>query len=351
MQITQTVLDTWSDLDRVEVRSPSRKGGTQPIARLGMTLRAFVFDAHTPEVRLRLIEALAHYRGLVGDHLRHRVLDGQHWAAYRARWDIAASYQKQILDPNDTFAVYVMSGDGPADRDENEPQTYSARIVGCDYLEQRRSPGIFYCHLPFMWMAEPGNSFVALVRRVLEILQPIYASAGIGLTVPVSSAIFLNDLWPHSRALIPVAQKWIGAELTDHGFYLDVASGYYSVNWLTAVGDEWLQRLGGKAAVRERLQLPGFECWDSPGGLLIRAGEFPQLGDTEHGQGIPEYSALDAVLRPLRIAHYRTSMLAPGPHGRLPPGREKYQQVLDAYLRRFEVLTPPLETPVVYSYR
>ncbi len=351
MQITRTVLDTWSDLDRIEVRSPSRKGGTQPIARLGMTLRAWVFDAHTAEVRLRLIEAMAHYRSLVGQHLRHQLVSGLHWATYRPSIDIAASYQRKIADSNNTFAVYVMSGDGPADRDENEPQTFHADFVGCDFLEQRRSPGIFYCHLPFMWMAEPGNSFIALARRVLEILQPIYASAGIGLTVPTSPAIFMNDLWPHSRALIPVAQKWIGAELTDHGFYLGVAKGYYSVNWLTAVGDEWLERLGGKAAVRERLQLPGFECWDSPGGLLIRAGEFPQMGDTEHGHGVPEYSALDAVLSPLRIPHYRTSMLAPGPHGRFPEGREKYQQVLDAYLRRFEVLTPPLETPVLYYHR
>ncbi len=351
MQITQTVLDTWSDLDRIEVRSPSRKGGTQPIARLGMTLRAWVFDAHTPEVRLQLIEAMGYYRSLVGQHLRHRVLDGQHWTAYQPTLDIQKAARGKLADSRAGLGVYLMSGDRSSEQDENEPQTYATRLVGCDFLEQRRSPGYFYCHVPFMWMAEPGNSFIALVRRVLEILQPIYASAGIGLTVPTSPAIFMNDLWPHSRALIPVAQKWIGAELTDHGFYLDVFKGYYSVNWLTAVGDEWLQRLGGKAAVRERLQLPGFECWDSPGGLLIRAGEFPQMGDTEHGHGIPEYTALDAVLRPLRVPSFRTDMLAPGPHGRFPEGREKYQQVLDAYLRRFEALTPPLETPVLYYHR
>jgi hypothetical protein len=330
----------WTNLDQFEVLSPGRKGVIQPIARIGMTLRAYVFDSHTTSVRKRLLAAAEHYRSLAGAHLRHRAIDGQRWTRYSDTFDLPGSAKPVLDNPRAKYAVYMTSGEADSKYDENRPQKYGCSVGFSTYMSDLRSPGYLSCHFPFMWMAEPSNSFIEFARRVCELMSPIYMSAGMGFVLPNNSGVFLNDLVPHSFSLVPVAQRLIGVELSERGFRYSVNEGYYSVNWLTAVGDEWLDRIGGQQAVSARLVAePGFDFWPYPGGLSIRAGQHPQLGDAENAHGVPEYSTLDHVLSPLRIRQYRTSLLAPPPHGRLAPaGDPLYAQTCENYLRRFELV-------------
>ncbi|AIF48810.1 hypothetical protein HY57_16950 [Dyella japonica A8] len=78
------------------------------------------------------------------------------------------------------------------------------------------------------------------------------------------------------------------------------AWGYIkSINWVTVLGDLFVQRLGGEARIRHALARPdiGIECIGSC--LLIRAGAFPRLGAPE--EGLPEpYVFVNRVLRVLR---------------------------------------------------
>ncbi|MET3231175.1 UNVERIFIED_ORG: hypothetical protein ABIC54_003371 [Burkholderia sp. 1263] len=71
------------------------------------------------------------------------------------------------------------------------------------------------------------------------------------------------------------------------------------VNWYTILGELFVDRLGGEAAIREALNRPDIHIERIGSCLLIRAGDFPRLGAPE--EGLPEpYVFVNSVLRVLR---------------------------------------------------
>ncbi|WP_235505956.1 type VI immunity family protein, partial [Variovorax sp. Root411] len=72
-----------------------------------------------------------------------------------------------------------------------------------------------------------------------------------------------------------------------------------SVNWYTLLGDVFVDRLGGEAAVRSALNREDIGIERIGQCVLIRAGQFPRLGAPE--EGLPEpYVFVNDVLRVLR---------------------------------------------------
>ncbi|MGH8779402.1 type VI immunity family protein [Paraburkholderia sp.] len=71
------------------------------------------------------------------------------------------------------------------------------------------------------------------------------------------------------------------------------------VNWYTILGELFIERLGGEAAIRSALDKPDIHIEHIGSSLLIRAGDFPRLGAPE--EGLPEpYVFVNSVLRVLR---------------------------------------------------
>ncbi|WP_078041039.1 type VI immunity family protein [Burkholderia cenocepacia] len=71
------------------------------------------------------------------------------------------------------------------------------------------------------------------------------------------------------------------------------------VNWFTILGELFIERLGGEAAIREKLDRPDIHIERANACLMIRAGDFPRLGAPE--EGLPEpYVFVNSVLRILR---------------------------------------------------
>jgi hypothetical protein len=83
-----------------------------------------------------------------------------------------------------------------------------------------------------------------------------------------------------------------GSKVQEYGFIK-------SVNWYTLLGDVFVDRLGGEAAVPSALDREDIAIERVGQCLLIRAGEFPRLGAPE--EGLPEpYVFVNSVLRVLR---------------------------------------------------
>ncbi|WP_323117999.1 type VI immunity family protein [Burkholderia alba] len=71
------------------------------------------------------------------------------------------------------------------------------------------------------------------------------------------------------------------------------------VNWYTILGELFIERLGGEAVIREKLDRPDIHIERANACLMIRAGGFPRLGAPE--EGLPEpYVFVNSVLRTLR---------------------------------------------------
>ena len=108
--------------------------------------------------------------------------------------------------------------------------------------------------------------------------------------------------------------------------------GVETVNWLTLVGKIPLGKLGGAATLRAALaRNPQIQVIDTAHGVIVKAGDQPQLGDVNRNEFLPlyreVYGALQPVIEPV-IARFRPLLLG----GALEEETEK----TDCWLRRFE---------------
>jgi hypothetical protein len=73
------------------------------------------------------------------------------------------------------------------------------------------------------------------------------------------------------------------------------------VNWLTLLGPELLRKVGGSAAVRQAFaDDEDIAIMPVARGALIRAGEFPQLGDRNRQDNLPLYRKVGSYLKNYR---------------------------------------------------
>lgn len=101
-----------------------------------------------------------------------------------------------------------------------------------------------------------------------------------------------------------------------------------SINWLTVLGDDIVAELGGRERLRSHLE-PTCTLHGYSGGIVIQAGERPQLGDIQRGD-IPEaYRVVARVTRPVRFEQYDEALF------RVPRGMDKRSEML-AWVRRFD---------------
>lgn len=69
--------------------------------------------------------------------------------------------------------------------------------------------------------------------------------------------------------------------------------------WLTFLGPPVLDSLGGGAGLRARLHSSGTSVEGlSTGRVVVTLGEWPEAGDIEHGNTLPQYRELAQVLKP-----------------------------------------------------
>lgn len=100
------------------------------------------------------------------------------------------------------------------------------------------------------------------------------------------------------------------------------------VGWLNALGDQFVERLGGQASIKSKL-LPPVEVLDVKGGLVLKAGDVPAFGDTYANDYLPAYQQVYRVVVPLI-----DPVMERHPSFSLP--KDRYDNT-EAWLRRFAV--------------
>ena len=76
------------------------------------------------------------------------------------------------------------------------------------------------------------------------------------------------------------------------------------VNWLTLLGPELVEKLGGVRQVSSDLGDDVISVTPMGAGICIRAGEAPQIGDRNRGDDVPAYRKVGAYLKDYRGDEY-----------------------------------------------
>lgn len=153
----------------------------------------------------------------------------------------------------------------------------------------------------------PPDSSFSLPDAVLGLcnrLRPLSGTGGIGIVEPAD--LIVAQRWAGVVAEFALRFPGLEADL-DQERYLttqtDTRGGIPGVGWLTIVGDHWLRELGGSEAVEAAVrQLDArFIVHRYEGGLMIQAGDHPELGDSTRDAWPALYVKLARYLKPIRV--------------------------------------------------
>jgi hypothetical protein len=174
------------------------------------------------------------------------------------------------------------------------------------------------------FLADP-LSFVRLVKGWADRLPVVHGYGGFAL----NESVVDGKRQRNSRYVFAVAQRFPGLEVEDTlGTAMKCIDWIKGVNWLTLLGEDFVQQLGGVDQLRSKLG-PDIHLYPiASGGQIIQAGDRPGVGDVNAGERLPAYRDVARILKPIRaITHPALGFSEFGSFGET--GTEKW-------LRRFD---------------
>ena len=289
----------------------------------------FFRDGHTVERRKLLLACLERYVELCGDQLRHyavNVGDGRtKWKAYRP--DAASVISRKFIHDEGSTGYFRLTGG-----EELEIATpYFCHAIVAPESKQERLHGqsFFQFRLPFDWFASHPGNFPDLFRWFAATLQVNSGFGGLGFAVADdrNRQLAVENLIYHLAEAIPCL-------VVDKGYYESrfLSKGLREGNFMTAMADEWAEKLGGADKIAADLGYE-FTVMRNSSGITIQAGNepnplgpsiyrpFPRLPDmpeeeklrgleeqlsapippTDPVTAYPLYHKLNQVLKPIRV--------------------------------------------------
>ncbi|TWD55476.1 uncharacterized protein DUF3396 [Agrobacterium vitis] len=314
-----------SELDKVELSDDGFVVG-----RIGFALELYFLGGEKVETRLALCKMLREYHTLFADRISHYLkvdanrltkADGEAYLDYYEE-------QARSLPPDEAMDAMVFGYPEKKIVDEPTPISISFTAIGPDPLMTLGRSSIC-AYFSANFIAEHGyGALLDLALRWSSAINILHGSAGYSL-------LFEHGVFSGSEALtvLPALKRFPGLDFSDPGRFKVRSKksdglSFKSINWLTVLGDKVADRLGDKTALREKL---GSFCpiHDFDGGIVVQAGEEPQLGDNNRGIVLDDYRRVAEALKPLRFEDYQLGLFA------LPDPYDSVQETL-TWLRRFD---------------
>lgn len=309
--MTKHVLDDAHSSAIDEIRLTDDHGFT--VGRVGFAIELYFKSGEDVAKRSALVSIMREYHDLFGGALTHYLKVAANRLS-RISGDAYLDYYAQsaeALPPDEPFDASVFGYPGGAVIDEPTPVSMSFSAAGPEPLSPR---GLSYlcAYFPASFVAARGyGHFVEMTRKWAATLQVVHGTAG------YSVLLEHGDFGAGGvMALMPALNRFLGLDFSDPGMFLVEASeaddtSIKSINWLTVLGGDGLARLGGIEAIMQRLG-PTCEVIHYWGGVVIQAGDMPQLGDCNRGTILEEYRRVADVVRPIRFTAYKRGLFVLG---------------------------------------
>lgn len=323
-------MDDWTDDDLL---IPHRHSG-RAIMRVGVQAQLYFPAGHERRVRLAAIDALGAYAELAGGHLR-RIRSGDGSRDYELGAGDILGIERRAAEGARSDEVFGLS---LIDELELHRWHATAQLIGEGAKEWL---SYFYSAVPPSFIKGDPDRYVEAVAGLASILRPDYGSAGFALI----GEIGMELQRPHeSWAML---SRFSGLDFFGAFNLKAKPRAIQSVNWLTILGGDALRALGGREVLEARLRAAWAALSDETreerrplddllyeydGGVIVRAGRLPQMGD-RLASGAPEaFIAAYEALSPIVFRGYggRVSELI-----KLPPGLDRREETL-GWITRFE---------------
>jgi hypothetical protein len=190
--------------------------------------------------------------------------------------------------------VHIELKDGPQHQDA---PTYKLDVYGIEQkssLFGRGRANYVSMAMPAAYARENSERFLGFVLDCAREFP--FVSGHAGFTFEVSryeSEESQTYAWARSmrHVGIDIARPWLDAIAVGH-------DAVKTVSWLTLLSEKLASEVGLQSH-RKRLEARGVELIEAGGGLILKAGDAPALGDVNRNERLPEYQEVYAVLEPL----------------------------------------------------
>lgn len=308
--MTPDMLQTIRDLDAVRIVSPQGDETARIVFKLALCFEG----GNTRDGQLRALTALADLARDVAPHLAHMQCAGDTARPERFDLDRFLQQSEQAIRRLHAGGSYDQGIDlglfGPefSTPGNSGVTPFGGSVLAGGGLQGTADISLLEFSTSLAWDAE--NDFrrqIARARQAASTLGAVFGLAGFGLQY--------DRIYGSTAGSYAYLARFPGLHCgLDDRFMSELsvrrsrADRYFSINWLTLLGEDLLAALPPVQALQQTLgaerPLSRFD-----GGIMLQAGALPQLGDVNQGLMLDDYRAVNAALKPLRFQDYVVPVL------------------------------------------
>ncbi|WP_137983325.1 type VI immunity family protein [Pseudomonas viridiflava] len=236
----------------------------------------FFNDAHLPEVREAICLCFYEYEALANEHMtwlwRAEPPEGPDKFAYSKAPAMRTMMKR--MNENDLVSFAYISGKQAHDAGDWEFKVFGRR--GWEAKMLVRGTSALRFSMPRLYVEEHPTAFQAMFVSFARRLKAIHGYGGHGL---VLSAVRVSDNQPFEAFL---AEKLHGLDVGHPvAGSAHAHEGIKTVSWLTALSNEWVEKIGGIGEIQAELPMDWFALYDYGSGLVIQSGPIPEAAPTD----------------------------------------------------------------------
>ncbi|NUW58999.1 type VI immunity family protein [Cronobacter muytjensii] len=293
--------------------------------QVGIVAWFYLDKGYTKENRARIAEAWQLYHNEFGENLKWGYIgDPNKSQSYRA---ILSRKIKEII--SDSFGESLFF-DWYSDAGFRYASDYSVSAGSMAGWYELTHKNVSYFGF-YISVSELNHKIhlQKLLSQFCNILQPIHGLLGLGI-----QQCYEKERYQHLEYTI--CQQFNCVDVINSNNSKEMRNGFRSVNWYTFFNSELLNKLGGLQYLRSALRNPAIDVTPYSDGVIIRAGEWPELGWVKDNPYPELYVKVNKVLKPIR-----TPKIGSLGYGSIA-GEIRFDKNSTArWLSRFDVELPP----------
>ena len=253
----------------------------------------YLDQGYLPEKRQAIGQVLALYDKYWGDKLKFGFFDGNPNQLHP--YQKFSIDKKQELINNYAFETLNFYWSN-VDNLEFVPEYFIETFSKPEWYEKLHQDITYVqLYLPISELKEFGvEQLIALNQQISEILQPMHGFFGLGIQ-------HSHEYYDYQYLEYELAHQFLGLDISNDEDDEHLREGFKCINWLTILSDQLIaDKLGGLEALKERNSDNQIRFYPYTGGVVVRAGEVPELGDVARNPYPKHYVNVNALLKPAR---------------------------------------------------
>lgn len=279
---------------QLNLKNPGRLPG-----RIGFVMNLYFKEQRALDQRERMMGLVRKFREWVGPEQLQwwgSTMTGRIHFERNKKFD-ADELWKKGMNPNLEFGVSMSSVDFRGETVQTVEESSQRFYFGIYADPMNTGTGYMRINLPVSWALRlpSSDSLAAFFKRCAEDLRVNFGEFGLGICLP--SETLAKHSHRYSYPISASVRQLPGLIAEKPG-----ANTYHrrmgSINWMTAVHDDWLVNIGGREALKAQSKVP-IGVIEYRSGLIFQAGPEPILSIIH----VEPYRAVARLLKPLRMTN------------------------------------------------